>query len=90
MATKRGKADPQPKSSEDETPFRVQRSPSPATGSGDAALVPPARQMDLDEQVARLNQQKIAEMLPPPPFTSKRKRHDFGMGRSVGPTGQLG
>ena len=38
--------------------------------------MPPARQMDFDEQVARLVQHKMAEMLPPPPFTSKRKRHD--------------
>ena len=32
--------------------------------------------MDLDEQVARLVQQKMAEMLPPPSFTGKGKHQD--------------
>ena len=77
MAVKQSKADPWPISSDEETPSRGQRSLSPATGSGkEVVQTQLSRQMDLDEQVARLVQQKMEEMLPPLQVTGKRKGHD--------------
>ena len=70
MAAKRRKANSRPISS-DEMPSRGHWSLSPATGSGEAAAqTQPSRQIDLDEQVPRLMQQKMEEMLTPPQVTA--------------------
>ena len=48
-----------------------------ATGSGEApAQTQPSHQIDLDEQVARLVQQKMEELMPPPQVAGIRKHHD--------------
>ena len=70
MAVKHSKADSRLISSDEEMPSRRQRSLSLATGSDEApGQTQPSHQIDFDEQVAWLVQQKMEEF-------GIRKHHD--------------